>query len=113
MALKLANMKMGKKKLSGGEVGSYSPSPYSYEHKISLDNDALTKLGMDTPKVGDVFDVMGHGHVTSVSQDESENGKKSRNVSVQLKKMAMQKQSGGSALDALSKGVAEGSQADE
>ena len=105
--LKLANMKMGKKELDGNSIGKYKPNPYSYEHRISLDDDALTKLGMDTPKVGDVFDVMAHGHVTSVSQDERENGKKSRRVELQLKRMGAKQQQGGkSMLDALSSGVA-------
>lgn len=112
MALKLQDMKHGKKALDGEKVGSYKPSPYSYEHRVTLDNDALTKLGMDTPKVGDVFDVMAHGHVTSVSQDERSNGEKSRRVELQLKKMGAAKQAKGkSMLDAVSDGVKAGSSA--
>ncbi len=110
--LNLKNMARSKKSLDGEKIGTYKPNPYSYEHRVSLDNDALTKLGIDTPKVGDVFDVMAHGHVTSVSQDESENGKKSRRVELQLKKMGASKQSKGkSVLDAVNAGIAEGSNA--
>lgn len=113
--LKLKDMARGKKELSGDHIGSYKPSPYSYEHRVTLNDDNLTKLGVDTPKVGDVFDVMAHGHVTSVSQDEGENGKKSRRVELQLKKMGAQKQKakGKSMLDAVNEGIAQGSKADE
>jgi hypothetical protein len=105
--LKLKDMARGKKELTGSKIGEYKPSPYSYEHRVTLDDASLTKLGVNTPKVGDVFDVMAHGHVTSVSQDEGENGKKSRRVELQLKKMAAQKQGkkGKSALDALNEGI--------
>jgi len=106
--LKLQDMKKGKKELTGNHVGDYKPNPYSYEHRVTLDDSALTKLGVDTPKVGDVFDVMAHGHVTSVSQDEGENGRKSRRVELQLKKMGAQKQAkkGKSMLDAVNEGIA-------
>lgn len=109
--MKLFSMRQsGKESLSPSSVGRMKPDPFSYEHKVTLDDAALTKLGVGTPKVGDVFHVMAHGHVTSVSQDESQNGGKSRRVSLQLQKMGMQKKgSGGSALDAVSQGVAEGS----
>jgi hypothetical protein len=105
--MKLFSMRQsGKESLSPSSVGKFKPDPYSYEHKITLDDAALTKLGMDTPKVGDVFHVMAHGHVTSVSQDESQNGGKSRHVSLQLKKMGTQKApKGGSALDAVNSGI--------
>lgn len=111
--LKLKNMARSKKELTGDKIGKYTPNPYSYEHKVSLDNEALTKLGIDTPKVGDVFDVMAHGHVTSVSQDEGENGRKSRRVELQLKKMGAAKQAGKgkSALSALNDGIKAGSAA--
>lgn len=98
--------------LKANSIGSMR-DPYSYEHKVTLDDAALTKLGIDTPKVGDVFDVVAHGHVTSVSQDERQNGGKSRTVSLQLKKMGAQKKAskGKSALDAVNEGIAAGSAA--
>lgn len=113
--LRLKDMARSKKELTGDKVGSYKPSPYSYEHRVTLDADALSKLGIDTPKVGDVFDVMAHGHVMSVSSNESENGKKSHRVELQLKKMAAkaQKKGGKSMLDAVSDGVKAGSDASD
>ena len=115
MAIKLSDMarKPVKESLNSNSIGKIKPDPYSYDHRVTLDDEALSKLGIDTPKVGDVFDVMAHGHVRSVSQDESENGKKSRRVELQLKKMAAQKRSKGgpSMLDAVNKGIDEGSNA--
>lgn len=112
--LNLKSMKQGKKELDGPSVGKYKPDPYSYSHRISLDDSALDKLGIATPKVGDVFDVGGHGHVISVEESDRANGQKSRRVELQLKKMAATKQKGGKSMfDAVSAGVKVGSQAEE
>lgn len=110
--VKLADMKRGKESLSGNKVGKISPDPYSYEHRISLDQDAMTKLGVtETPKVGDVFHVMGEGHVHSVDSNASAGGNNSLRVGLQMKKLGVKKSEGpgskGSALDAVSKGVKE------
>jgi hypothetical protein len=104
--VKMADMKRSKESLSPSNVGKISPDPYSYEHRISLDQDALAKLGMtETPKVGDVFHVMGEGHVHSVNTD----GSGSTQVGVQMRKLGMKpKQKGGGkggAFDAVSQGV--------
>jgi hypothetical protein len=98
-----------KESLSPASVGKEKPSPYAYEHKITLNAADQTKLGLDEPKVGDVFHVEAHGHVTSVDQTESENGDKSHTVGIQLKKMAMKakKGSGDSMLGAVNKGLAD------
>jgi hypothetical protein len=112
--LNLKSMKQGKKELDGPSIGKYKPDPYSYNHRITLDGDALSKLGVDTPKVGDVFDVGAHGHVVSVEESDRANGQKSRRVELQLKKMAANKQkSGKSMFDAVSAGVKAGSSASE
>lgn len=113
--LKLKDMARSKKELTGDKIGSYKPNPYSYEHRVTLDADALDKLGVDTPKVGDVFDVLAHGHVMSVSSNESENGKKSHRVELQLKKMAAkaQKKGGKSMLDAVNEGIKDANEANE
>ena len=90
--VKLANMAKPKESLKPGNVGKLSPDPYSYEHRISLDQDALDKLGVtETPKVGDVFHVMGEGHVHSVSSDHSLSGSPRMNVGLQMRKMGVQK----------------------
>jgi len=88
-------------------VGKEVPNPYSYEHRITLNGEDADKLGIGTPKVGDVFDVEGHGHVMSVSQQESENGKSERRIELQMKRMAAKARKGGgkSALDTVSDAV--------
>lgn len=80
---------------------------YSYEHKITLDDAALSKLGLDTPKVGDKFHVMAHGTVTDVSQDSSADGRKSRRVGIQLRKMGAHALKKGSALGAVEQGISD------
>jgi len=92
---------------SAPSVGKEVPNPYSYEHRITLNGEDADKLNIGTPKVGDVFDVTGHGHVMSVNETESENGKKERRIELQLKKMAAnaRKKKGESALDAVSQAV--------
>lgn len=104
-----------KESLSPKSVGSIKPNPYAYEHKVTLNSEDMSKLGMSEPKVGDVFHVLAEGHVTSSSQDESENGKKSHTVHVQLKKMAMKahKGAGGSMLGAVDKGISDAKANDE
>ena len=102
--VKMADMKRSKESLQGKDVGKISPDPYSYSHRISLDQDAMTKLGMvKTPAVGDVFHVMGEGHVHSVHSDGS-----GAIVGIQMRKLGMapkQKGSHGSAFAAVDQGV--------
>jgi hypothetical protein len=65
---------------------------YPYGTRIHLGPEELDKLGMsDNPKVGDSVHVHGHGHVTSVSEDHRENGKKHRRVEIHLKHMEVKK----------------------
>lgn len=92
---------------STGSLGKEVPNPYSYEHRITLNGEDADKLGIGTPKVGDVFDTHAEGHVTSVSQSESENGKKAHRIEIQLKRMAAKARKGGgkSALDTVSDAV--------
>ncbi len=103
-----------KESLAPKSVGKQKPSPYAYEHKVTLNSEDMSKLGMSEPKVGDVFHVMAEGHVTSSSQDESQNGKKTHQVGIQLKRMAMKahKGSGGSMLGAVDKGISDAKEND-
>lgn len=107
--MKLFDMKRPavKERLSAKSVGKLSPDPYSYDHKITLDDDALTKLGIATPKVGDKFHIMAHGTVTSVNAHSSADGGNERRVGVQLKRMGAQKLDKSSALGAVDKGIAD------
>lgn len=107
--VKLQDMKRPKESLAPGSVGKISPDPYSYEHRISLDQDALDKLGVgETPKVGDKFHVLGVAHVHSVNSDSYAGSKPKTSVGLQFHHMAVQPAgSKESAFDAVSKGVDE------
>lgn len=105
---KMANMALSKGKESlDSKPGKITSSPYSYEHRINLDQNALDKLGIEgVPAVGDKFHVLGHGEVSDVSSHSSEDGSKSTRVSLQLKKLGVRKKGGfGSAKDAVSAGI--------
>jgi hypothetical protein len=112
--VKLGSLAKSKASLKSGSVGKLSPDPYSYEHRINLDQDAMAKAGMgETPKVGDVFHVMGEGHVHSVM--DNGNG---LNVGIQMRKLGVKKAPGGAkskgpgssgALGAVNQGIQDAS----
>ncbi len=104
---------MGRSPLKESEaptsVGKETPNPYAYEHKITLNSEDASKLGIGDVKVGDMFHVLGEGHVNSVNQSDSENGKKATRIGIQLKRMAMKAKKGGgkSMLDTVSDAVSQ------
>lgn len=102
---KMASLAKGKESIDS-KPGKITASPYSYEHRIGLDQNTLDKLGVDVPKVGDQFHVMGHGEVTSVSQNDGENGPNT-NVQMQLKKLGLRKKGASGLKDAIEKGISE------
>jgi hypothetical protein len=100
--IKLANMGRTAKVSLGKNVGKISPDPYSYEHRLNLDQDAMSKIGMSkTPTVGDVFHVMGEGHVHSVNTDGAGNV----SVGLQMRKLGVKKKSKGGAVGAVEQGI--------
>ena len=111
---KMVDLKRPKESLKPQNIGKISPDPYSYDHRISLDADAMNKLGMDKlPQVGDEFHGHFKAHVKSVSQDaEAGTGPqgKSENKRVTLQihhlGMAAQEKNTG-ALGAVNKGIDE------
>jgi len=107
----MKSLRKGKVSLNPKTTGKISQEPYSYEHRISLDQDTLDKLGIDVPKVGDKYHVLGHGEVTHVSQ-HSQPGEKTTRVELQLKRMGIKKAPGGGLLGAVSKGVDDASNGD-
>lgn len=111
---KMANLARSKESLKPKNVGKIGPDPYSYDHRISLNQDNLDKLGVDTPKVGDQYHVMGHAEVRSVSQNDHGAGDKSTRVELQMKRMGLKpKTSGGGGLrGAVDSGIAQ-AQSDE
>lgn len=103
----MANLKRTKTSLSPKSVGKLGPDPYSYEHRITLDADNLKQLGIDTPKVGDTYHVMGHGEVRSVSQNDHGAGDKSTRVELQMKRLGLQPKAAksGGLLGAVNDGI--------
>lgn len=71
-------------------ASSPSHDKYPYGTELHLDHETMGKLGMKTPRVGDVHHVLAHGHVTSVSENHHDGGKKERRVTLQLRKMSVQ-----------------------
>lgn len=99
-----------KESLRPKSIGAEKPDPYAYEHRVTLNSEDMSKLGIDAPSVGDEFHVMAHGKVVSTSANEHENGDKAHRVELQLHKMGVKPAKGGkSMLDAVSDGVKEGS----
>jgi len=92
---KMVDLRRPKESLKPKSIGKINPDPYSYEHRITLDQDTLGKLGMDMPKTGDKFHVMGHAEVKSVSQNDHGDGDKTSRVELQLKRMALRPKSKG------------------
>lgn len=66
-----------------------SRDSYPYGTELHLDHETMDKLGMDTPRVGDKHHVHAHAHVTSVSEDHRDGEKKTRRVTLQLRKMSV------------------------
>lgn len=89
----LVDMKRTKAEKKKREETYKSPlggDDYGYGTRVSLDHEDLEKLGISTlPKVGDKFHLHGHAHVTSVSENHEEGGKKRRRMELQLRKMAL------------------------
>lgn len=110
---KMVDLKRPKESLKPGNVGKISPDPYSYDHRISLDADAMNKLGMDTlPNVGDEFHGHFKAHVKSVSMNQDEGtgpqGKSRKRVELQIHHLGMQQQAKNSgALGAVNRGIEE------
>lgn len=85
--------KAEKKKSSAMVLPSDGGDPYPYGLTLSLEDDSLTKLGLDKlPGVGDEFMLHGKAKVESVSQNES-NGSKSRSVRLQITDLCVEDES--------------------
>lgn len=88
----MKNTKKEQKKSSGAMVSSDSNGdPHPYGLTLSLEDDSLTKLGIDTlPKVGATVEVRGRAKVESVSQNESGTSGVSRSVRLQITDMCLE-----------------------
>lgn len=87
----LKRTKQDKKQDKANMPSSIGQEDYPYGTRVRLGDEELDKLGIDElPQVGDGMHVHGHGHVTSVSEDHHEGGKKRRHVEIQLKHMQVE-----------------------
>lgn len=89
----LVDLKRSKGDSEEKSVTLASPSShekYPYGTELHLDHETMDKLGMKTPRVGDVHHVHAHAHVTSISENHRDGGKKERRVTLQLRKMSVQ-----------------------
>lgn len=69
-------------------IGSPGGDDYHHGLGVSLGHEELTKLGMTKlPRVGDKLHLQAHAHVTSVSENHRDGGKKERRIELQLRKM--------------------------
>src|SRR3972149_1905604 len=89
--MKLTDMKLPKTKQKETVSPVVSKQEYPWGLQINLDDAALTKLGIkELPEVGIECMLHGTGKVTRVSQSASERDKGSRNVEIQLTKLALE-----------------------
>lgn len=93
---KMADMKISDKERKEMYVGPTAPSSmqkgpkYPWGLEIRLDDEALKKLGLDElPDAGVECTLIAIGRVTETSQRENADGKKSRNVTIQIEKLSV------------------------
>lgn len=108
MATKLVSMKMSAKDrqetmATPADKGDAPVYPYGLE--LRLDNDALEKLGIDPPEVGESLTLTAKVSVTSCSSNQTESGK-NQSCSLQITDMALGETGGKSAADTLYDGNA-------
>ena len=107
MMMQLTNMKMSRAEAKASSVptavDAEGPS-YPYGLAVSLEDDALTKLGMKSlPDVGETFMLMARVEVRSVNQSEYAEGGRHRSLSLQITDMALDDAPKGDAATALYK----------
>ena len=86
--LKLRDMKLTpSEKSEEAEIATDTPD-YPYGLRLNLNEEALEKLGIDLPDVGDSFFVVAVAKVQSVSEHQSE-GSKSQNVDLQIEQLSL------------------------
>lgn len=72
-------------------IGPGGQDDYPYGLHVTLDHEMLQKLGIDKlPAVGDKMHLQSHAHVTEVSEESREGGKKRRSVRLQMRKMQVE-----------------------
>jgi len=89
--MKLVDMKLDPKERKEEQKSMMVDAPlYPFGTSVDLDNEALSKLGMDElPEVGEEYTLMAKVSVTSVSSNQYGAGEKSRRVCLQITAMGL------------------------
>ena len=92
MSAHLGKLKLRDMKLSRSEKAEDAEQPsapdYPYGLRLNLDQDALEKLGIELPDVGETFFVVAVATVQSVSEHKSDEHT-SQDVSLQIKQLSL------------------------
>lgn len=89
--MKVVNMKTGTESVEGENGQTETRDEYPWGLRITLNSDALKKLGIDLPKVGDMMALGGLAKVVGVSVRESENSDSHSQVDLQITDFGMEK----------------------
>jgi hypothetical protein len=91
----LKNMKLKKKKSKNGDdCVECTEDKYPYGLTLSIDNDSIDKLGMkELPKVGGKILLVAEVYVIEVSERETSQDGKWRNVRLQITDMSLEEKS--------------------
>ena len=90
--MSLTNMKLSKKEVEkeAGTIEEEAPR-YPWGLSINLDNESIEKLGITTlPEVGDLKTLIAVVKVKDVSETDSIEGKKQRNIGLQITEMSIE-----------------------
>lgn len=89
MKHEMVSMKLPKKKRRRSYASPVSSLPeYPWGTTITLENDALKKLGItDLPEIGEEVMLHGMGKVTRLAESSSAVGKDNKSVEIQLTRM--------------------------
>ncbi len=88
--MKVVNMKTGTESVEGENGQVETRDDYPWGLRLSLDGDALKKLGIELPKVGDLMALGGMAKVVGVSTRESEGGESHSHVDLQITDLGLE-----------------------
>ena len=86
--LKLRDMKLSRAEKSEEVAIESTPPDYPYGLRLNLDQDAIDKLGIDLPDVGDSFFVVAVATVRSVSEYKNDD-RTTQDISLQIEQLSL------------------------
>lgn len=88
--MNVVNMKTGTESVQGENGQVETRDEYPWGLRISLDGDALKKLGIELPKVGEMLALGGLAKVCGVSTREHEGGEMHSNIDLQITDLGLE-----------------------